>query len=207
MTTGGAEDLRSRTRRAVRAEIATVALELFLRNGFERTTVDEIAAAAGLSRRSFFRYFPTKEDTVLGFVLELGQQLADAVAARPAAEDPWTALRAAFAVPLAGFDARPDDVRALLRLIHGTPALRARQQDKQDHWRRLLGEALRERVASPLEADVLVVTALGAFDVMCRHWLDAQRPDAPGELLDRLFAMVGPRRRMSVLNQSLEQSR
>ena len=63
---GVPDGLRSRVRRAMRAEVAAAALELFITQGFDNTTIDQIAAAAGMSRSSFFRYFPTKEDTVLG---------------------------------------------------------------------------------------------------------------------------------------------
>ncbi|WP_432510739.1 TetR/AcrR family transcriptional regulator [Kineococcus sp. SYSU DK001] len=59
-------DLRERRRLATQAEIEHVALELFARNGSERTTVDDIATAAGVSPRTFFRYFATKEDAALG---------------------------------------------------------------------------------------------------------------------------------------------
>ncbi|MEZ0494129.1 TetR family transcriptional regulator [Kineococcus sp. TBRC 1896] len=59
-------DLRERRRLATRAEIEQVALDLFARHGSERTTVDDIAAAAGVSPRTFFRYFATKEDAALG---------------------------------------------------------------------------------------------------------------------------------------------
>ncbi|WP_432543330.1 TetR/AcrR family transcriptional regulator [Kineococcus sp. SYSU DK002] len=59
-------DLRERRRLATQAEIEHVALELFSRNGSERTTVDDIATAAGVSPRTFFRYFATKEDAALG---------------------------------------------------------------------------------------------------------------------------------------------
>lgn len=184
--------LRDRARRAVRTEIAEVAFALFVERGFEQTTVDDIAVAAGLSRRSFFRYFPSKEDTVLGFLYELGHQLADAVAARPAEEDPWTALRAGFDVVLDGFQARPEEARALLQLIHETPTLRGRHQDKQDHWRQLLTGALRARETPALQADVLASTALGAFDVVCRNWSQDQSQQ-PGALLDEVFSLVGPR--------------
>lgn len=188
----GPGGLRARTRRAVRAEIAEVAFGLFLKHGFEQTTVEDIAAAAGLSRRSFFRYFPSKEDTVLGFLYEVGEQLAEAVAARPAEEDAWTALRAGFDVVIEGFLARPKEAVALLELIHRTPTLRARHQDKQEHWRRLLTEAVAPRTRTALEADTLVTGALGAFDVACRHWLCGPVRE-PGALLDEVFALVGPR--------------
>ena len=60
------------TRRAVRAEIAHKATELFLQQGFDQTTIEQIAAAVGTSGRNVFRYFATKEDMVLAGMLEQG---------------------------------------------------------------------------------------------------------------------------------------
>jgi AcrR family transcriptional regulator len=186
------EGLRARARAAMRAEIAETAFALFVRNGFEQTTVDEIAEAAGLSRRSFFRYFPSKEDTVFGLLYDLGEELAAAVVGRPAAEPAWHALRAACAVLIAPMLDRTDDAMALLRLINETPTLRARHQDKQDRWRKLLTEALRARSVPAFEADVLASAALAVFDVVCRQWLAVGPATEPARLMDQAFAVLTP---------------
>ncbi|MGW0792958.1 TetR family transcriptional regulator [Streptomyces sp. NPDC002911] len=83
--------LRERRRRATLAEIENAALGLFERQGFEGTTVEHIAAAAGVSTSTFFRYFPTKEDAALGtnqaFEVTLAARLeGSAVAAAPLRE-------------------------------------------------------------------------------------------------------------------------
>ena len=66
ITPGGAgESLQRRMKDRMLSEVAEMATQLFLAKGFDETTVDEICAAAGLSRRSFFRYFKTKEDIVI----------------------------------------------------------------------------------------------------------------------------------------------
>src|SRR5579862_1691044 len=88
--------VREVARRAVQAEIAGKAMELFLEQGFDRTTIDQVAAAVGMSGRSVFRYFATKEDMVLGDMLEIGRDLAAALEARPAEEPAWEALRRAL---------------------------------------------------------------------------------------------------------------
>src|SRR6476619_5394403 len=88
--------LRDHARGAVRDEVMKQAWLLFADHGFEATTVDQVAAAAGMSRRTFFRYFAGKDELVLDRLLESGEGIATALAERPAAEDAWTALRAAF---------------------------------------------------------------------------------------------------------------
>jgi AcrR family transcriptional regulator len=93
--------LRDRTRRAMQAEVSAVAFRLFADQGFDGTTVDQIAAEAGLSRTTFFRYFGTKEDVVLCNLGELGREVSAALSARP--EDPTA--RALVGAALACLDA------------------------------------------------------------------------------------------------------
>src|SRR3954453_12178369 len=102
-TRGGGSNLRELTRRTVRAQIAGRAMELFIAHGFEETTVEQIASEVGMSARSVFRYFDTKEDMVVGSMQEFGAVLADALAQRPADEDPWQALRGALELMLTYF--------------------------------------------------------------------------------------------------------
>ena len=58
--------VRERTRRAVRGELAQLAVSLFVEKGYDETTIDDLAAAAGMSKRTFFRYFASKEELVMG---------------------------------------------------------------------------------------------------------------------------------------------
>src|SRR5215471_16813418 len=92
---GGRDDLSAilheRKRQAVRSYLSGVALELLTDRDFESVTVDEIAAAAGVSRRSFFRYFASKEDVVLQYLDQMAERLRDAIVARPAGEPPVAA--------------------------------------------------------------------------------------------------------------------
>src|ERR1035441_9206918 len=118
--------LRNRATRAVRAEIAAVAVRLFLAQGFDKTTVDQVAAEAGLSRASFFRYFGSKEDVLLGHLEELGHKVADALAARPAHEPAWQALRRSFDPLITERLAYPDEGLTIRRILHDTPSLQAR---------------------------------------------------------------------------------
>src|SRR5436189_5890623 len=88
--------VRERTRRAVRGELAQLAVGLFVEKGYDETTIDDLAAAAGMSKRTFFRYFASKEELVMGKYEILGEQLAEDLAARPADEPIWASLRRVF---------------------------------------------------------------------------------------------------------------
>ncbi|WP_019630222.1 TetR family transcriptional regulator [Actinomadura atramentaria] len=84
--------LRERKKQRTRLALIDAALDLFLRQGYEETTIDEIVAAVEVSQRTFFRYFATKEDVLTGFFADFDEVLIRAVRERPAAERPFTAL-------------------------------------------------------------------------------------------------------------------
>lgn len=88
--------INERKRHAVRAGISEVAQELFVSQGYEATTVDQISAAAGMSRRTFFRYFASKEDLLTGRFELVADDLVVALRERPANEPAWDSLRRSF---------------------------------------------------------------------------------------------------------------
>ena len=168
--------LRERTRHAARQQVVDVALALFSERGFEVTTIDEVARAAGISRRTFFRYFGTKEDLVLGDSDEQCRLLVAALQARPPDEDPWTALRrAAEALPEA--QAGPERVRAVAELISTSASLEARHLQKHATWQEALVPLVARRMglgAAPVpdvRAAAVVASALACLDVATRAWL------------------------------------
>ena len=109
-------DLRERRRLATRAEIEQVALDLFARNGSERTTVDDIAAAAGVSPRTFFRYFATKEDAALGANRAFDTALAERLEAHVDGRSSIADVEAAIADVLAEMAAEDGAVQRMLRV-------------------------------------------------------------------------------------------
>ncbi|WP_217999156.1 TetR family transcriptional regulator [Nocardiopsis trehalosi] len=189
------EGLRDRTRRAVRAEIAEVALGLFAAQGFDDTTVDQIARAAGLTKRSFFRYFPTKEDAAFAGVDVTGEHVVHALRERPVDETPWRSLHQVLRDWQQRIHASEQAV-ASLRLIESTPSLRARVHEKREHWRGAVSEALRDRSDGGLDAftaDLLVNAATAALDTATREWLRSGGTADRLALLDRAFALLGPK--------------
>lgn len=182
--------LRERMRATVRAEVSAVALRLFAEQGFERTTVDQIAAEAGLSRASLFRYFGTKEDIVLGHLAQLGEQIAEALAARPGQERPWESLRRAFDVVTNTNEQAPEQALSYLRMLAETPSLRARHWEKQLAWQNLLVPEIARRVAAEPDQpadprpNALVSSALACMDAAANAWVACEGNVPLAELLD-----------------------
>jgi AcrR family transcriptional regulator len=178
MTTGPADNrLWTRTRRAAYAEIAAVAMRLFLEHGFDATTIDDIAEAAGISRRSFFRYFGTKEDIVLGDLARQGLLVQTALQSRPATEHPWEALLAALAaVQDQGVGEDPETMLKISKMLYETPSLRARSIEKHLQWQALLVPDIRQRLGiDPHDtldprADAIVASVLACLDVAGEIW-------------------------------------
>jgi AcrR family transcriptional regulator len=182
-----------RQRAALRAEIITAACALFAEQGFEATTVDQIAGAVGISRRSFFRYFGTKEDVLLGDLAGRGDAVARALARRPAGEEPWQALRAAMAdsVSEASRDASED--LAIGRIMRDTPSLRARRTEKRLHWNEALVPMLAARIGghrAEFTAAAIVAAALSCLDVASDAWLRSDGKEDLADLYDKAVAAV-----------------
>ncbi|SOD59129.1 transcriptional regulator, TetR family [Streptomyces zhaozhouensis] len=187
--------LRERARRAARAEIAATAIRLFAENGFEATTVDQIVAAVGISRRSFFHYFGSKEDLVLGDVDALGESVRAALESRPEEESAWEAMRAALLV-LRQVGGDPAEQLTLAGLHHEAPSLRARHLEKHLRWRALLAPEVQRRLGLPASpepdprAEAFVAAALACVDVAVDAWYRSGGKDDPERLFDEAVAAL-----------------
>lgn len=195
----GTSGLRERTRRAVQAEIGGAAMRLFLERGFETTTMEQIAGEVGISRRSLFRYFGTKEDIVLGYLVEAGMAVRDALEARPAGEGPWEALRAAFGSLVDDPGYSPERNLKLSKMLYGTPSLRAGHLEKRLRWQELLVPNIQKRLAvavaagdeeSDPRARAIVACALTCLDVATELWTRSDGEADPRQLFDRSVAAV-----------------
>src|SRR4029453_5997385 len=126
-------DPRERKRTRTRLMIQSEALRLFAEKGYADTTVEEIADAAAISPRTFFRYFPTKEDVVLWD--EYDPQVGELLAARPDDEPVAESFRAIMRETLAGLLRRdPNELLTRVRLLSSVPELRARVLEMQADW-------------------------------------------------------------------------
>lgn len=172
-------------------------MDLFLRHGFDATTIDQIIERVGVSRRTFFRYFGTKEDVVLGDLVARGSDIAQALAARPANENPWDALRAALqqAEKTLLRDGASDGTSMLAfgRMLFDTPSLLARHLEKRLRWQEMLVPLIATRLTDDdreLRAQAIVATALTCLDAASRAWVSADGRRNLGELYDKAVSAV-----------------
>lgn len=180
--------LRERQNAALRTEIVQAGITRFLDRGFDETTVDEIAEDIGVSWRTVFRHFPTKEDIVLSWPVASVGQLRAAVAACPANEPPLACMRATLVEHVAAQAERHHGAIVLAKLIDETPRLRSRSHEITDAWEAALTDGLIDRdpdhaAQAPLIAVVAVATArLGA-----RRWLAADGETTLTASINRAF--------------------
>ena len=187
-SSGGA---RALTRRAVRAQVSAMALDLFREHGYEATTVEDICAVAGISRSTFFRYFPTKEDVVV----EDGYDpmiLAAFEAAGPS-ERPLTRLRTAVREVLSVIGDEEAQILERTQLIFAVPALRARTLQNMLSTMDLLAETLAR--ASGLPADdrrvrIFTGAIVGAWVAVLVRWAEGDGQERLAEILDEALAIL-----------------
>jgi AcrR family transcriptional regulator len=190
---GARVSLRERTRDAVRSAIAGQALLLFDEQGFDATTVDEIAEVAGISVRSFFRYFPSKEDTVLYEVEPLGADVRDALALRPLAESPWVALLNSLEPVVRVVDGDPIGQLRLTRVAISTPALRARSTEKHIAWAAMLTPLMADRegtTGDTLKSRSVIHAGLACMDLALQAWAEEENTHPLSTYLQTAFASI-----------------
>jgi AcrR family transcriptional regulator len=185
-----APGLRARKRRETRERLTRAAMALFLERGFEATTLDDIAAAADISRRSFFHYFESKEDVVFAWQEESTAALIAAVAARPASESMLAAAENAISAMVRQLE--PGEAIAMARLKRDNPALQARDQVKYEKLERALAAALEKRAGKTekLGARLVAMIATGAMRIGGELWAAEGAREKPKALVKRTFAAI-----------------
>ncbi|MFE9447998.1 TetR family transcriptional regulator [Streptomyces sp. NPDC006739] len=174
------ETLRERKKRRTREALLLAALELFTTQGYEHTTVDEIAEAVDVSQRTFFRYFAGKEEAAFAVQEMTEEQYVAAVRARPPHEAPMEALRRAV---LEGWETIRETVESavpvelylrMYRTIESTPALLAAHLRRSAATEETIARILAEREGVDVDADprprLMVAVFGGVIRVTERQW-------------------------------------
>ncbi|KYF56398.1 TetR family transcriptional regulator, partial [Sorangium cellulosum] len=186
MAEGQAPGLRERKKERTRAQIIETAIDLFLKNGYEQTTLDEVLGAVEISRRTFFRYFESKEDLLIAWMDQLIEVAREAIRARPPGEPPVEALRNAIRDTLGRlFEGNLPRFVAVQRFVAKTPAVRARQGERLGHCAEAICEPLAARMGLDPRRDlaprVLASCSIAIMQCAIEAWLAR---GATGDLLE-----------------------
>lgn len=187
--TGLREHKKARTRQA----LEDAALRLFLERGFAATTVEDVAAAAGVSPRTFFRYFPTKEDVVFGDWERQLEVWDEALRAGPPGETLGAAVRRATLVVARHFLARPRSFEVRFRLLGEEPTLARRQLAFEAFAQRRAAAAIAGVLgvdAADARPAVLAATVMAAVFAATRAWFLEGRPDGLEELVLQTYDVI-----------------
>ncbi|MCU1692336.1 MAG: mycofactocin system transcriptional regulator [Frankiales bacterium] len=176
-----------------RSELEQVALGLFRERGFEATTVDDLAEAAGIGRRTFFRYYASKNDVVWGDfetgLAELRRHL-DEDEGRPLLEALRRGVLAFNTVPVEHLE----DHRQRMALILHVPALQAHSTLRYAAWRAVVADYAARRLAQPASSllpQLVGHTCLGAALTAYEQWLADRESDLTALLDEALSALDG----------------
>lgn len=195
--------LRERNRERAREEILNAGARLFGDSGFEETTVDAIAAEAGVSRRTFFRYFATKQDLALALEDLDRQTFMLLLASRPIAETPLEALCGSLLETMSLFDdaahrAAAERIMESQRLIQSSPTLRAAYLYREDAREAEAARILADRLGIDGDTDyrprLWVALAGAAMRVALSSLVRSYRPGEPisaTTVLREVFAASG----------------
>jgi AcrR family transcriptional regulator len=177
--------LWDRTRQMASREILETALRLFTEQGYDETTIAQIAREAGVSQRTLFRYFGTKEDLLGGSQDRFGQVLTDTISELPADVGVWEALRAGVAAVLTLHDSREQTLERF-RLLHNTASLHAGWLEKRLRFQDDLLPLIETRMdaatgSEGAKARAVIATAFACLDAASITWV---ANDGKGEIMD-----------------------
>jgi AcrR family transcriptional regulator len=179
--------LRERKKAKTRLAIRRAAYRLFAEQGYEATTVDQIAEAAEVSPSTFFRYFPAKEDVILSD--EYDSALVDALAARPADEPVLLSLRHSMTDSLGlVLEADREELFTRIRLSFTDPGIRARAMDEQLRNQDAVAAAIADRTgrdAAELDVRCAAAAIIAVSMTVMRHWVDGGGAEDLAALYDR----------------------
>jgi AcrR family transcriptional regulator len=184
-----AESLRERNKRRTAQAVADAALRLFEQRGFEQTTIADIARAAEISRRTFFRYFADKEELFFAEDEQLLEAVHETLDQSPTDEPLLDLARRATRALAAKSVADPERRLARERLVAASPALQARRMAKNARWEQTVSQVLHERGHGELQALLVPKLAMACFQSAYERWVRDPRQDL-STLVDESFTAL-----------------
>lgn len=185
--------LREDRKGATYAMIAETALRLFAERGYDDVTVDEIAAACGMSERTFFRYFSTKGDAIFADGEARRVRYMAAIDAQPLDASPFETIEGASKTVAREWEQDREIIRARFEIVASAPSLRSRDASLPQQWDNDVISRLRDSgradALSDLELRLIVGAAMTAQRVALHTWVESDERDL-ADLMDETFGML-----------------
>ncbi|AVH94805.1 MULTISPECIES: TetR/AcrR family transcriptional regulator [Streptomyces] len=182
------------TKPAMRDSLIAAAFQLFLERGYEQTTVDDIVTLAGVGRRSFFRYFPSKEDVVFPDHEQCLDDMTRFLAASADSDDPIVRVCGAARLVMRMYAENPTFSVQRYRLTREVAGLRTYELSVVWRYEKTLGDYLRTRWADrrdgTLRANVVAAAVVAAHNHALRHWLRSGGEGDPLAAVDEALEFV-----------------
>lgn len=186
--------LRERKKDRTRADLLAAALDLFNKQGFTETTINQIADAVDVSPRTLLRYFPTKEDIVVSWVEDGMSVFLSSLAERPAGESPHASLLFSARTMLAHYQSQAEFYLTIERAIAASPAIKARKLDMSARLAEQVTELLKQRHRGSATHDwqVLLYPALvfSILRIVIGQWVADNGNRSLLDLFDEASALV-----------------
>ena len=183
-----ADPRMSRWKPDAAGRLVVAAITLFAEQGYQATTVSEIAERAGLTQRTFFRYFSDKREVLFGGSGELGRLWLEAVAAAPPDATPLAVVTAGLDPVAEMFIERHSFARTRAAIIEANPELKERELIKLQNLAGAIEEALTERGVSASAATLAAQAGVTVFHVGFASWVQQNDPNAFRRLMDESLA-------------------
>jgi len=189
--TSSAPGTRERKRQETLQRITAAGVKLFSTKGYDETTLDEVAAAAGISRRTFFHYFKSKDDILLSLQRGMGERVVAALADQPAGAPPLEAARDALLSVLAPM--ATDDLLAIDKLMRSSEAVQARKHASYKQDEETLFAALRARYQdeNPMILRLVATLSVTLGRVAIDTWLSEGATRLLTDVVLETFASLG----------------
>jgi len=157
-----------------RDQIIETTIQLCLKNGFKKVTIQEIVDSLDISRRTFFRYFRSKEDVVIERIGEYCGEVITELESRPKQEPVWTSLVEAFSRFIKRCTTNSAGMLALHKMMMENPSLLARKYEMPSQWEAALLPEVRKRLKrggqQSINARILVSAVISCTNVAFEHW-------------------------------------
>jgi AcrR family transcriptional regulator len=159
-----------------RGRLEQAAMALFETRGYDRTTVEEIAARAGVTERTFFRYFADKREVLFGGAKDLERLIVGTIVNVPAATAPLDAVTAALQATASMFEARRGYARKRRRIVATHANLQERELMKLASLAAAIADSLRRRGVAASAADLIAELGIAIFRNAFERWVDDKEP-------------------------------